>query len=451
MYSNQFDTVKNKPMDYLNAEALLYVSILSGYHPTFSLTQVIDSLVIHNIVTSGFRYKDNISFLNLIKRGYIRVSLYGNRSSIIEHLKMSLQKNISENTSSFKFSSLPFLYTDNYTQKQRMKIFRSILTAVDNCKFDIKKDDLGISAEDAEKIGYYINTIYLINNAVHDNYIPRTNREIRNLNTVLKNRICEQLRCWSQYGKTEYGELLERMKSMPDTNERSALEAFIVGTDYSNDTKSNALELINLCYNEVVASSIQDEEDDLLVINNENKKLAVASVLADDVKDANEKYIKLLKGADTFNEGMFTWEMMDDVVREVENIQKTIPEWKDALIKYHSRLNKAQFCIGAGYMIVKLLIFAVSVYINDGMDSVGKMFKSSLGAQLVTSNIWEFAKMNINDGVTDAIKNNMCKSLSNVKLTFGDAMKAIKDVNKKKEMVNSATAQTLLLKQDLNK
>lgn len=191
MYSNVFDTVKKSNEDLINFEGLLYCSILNGLHPTFSLNQVIDSIALQSIV------QNNDSFIELIKKGYIRVAVYGqykgNKKDILNYLTDKLTECMIYNKASFKFSSLSFLYNGQYDEKQCVELYKSMAFAINN-KININSNELrniGITSDDTNKINEYMQTIYKIEDALCEDFIlPSRNKSSSTLSVKLINEIC---------------------------------------------------------------------------------------------------------------------------------------------------------------------------------------------------------------------------------------------------------------------
>ena len=173
IYSNIFDTVRNRDEDLFYLEGMLYTSILNGFHPVFALSQAVDSKGIHSIMK-------NEAFCRLMRNGIINVALYGKykpRYTVItDYLQDKLNQCIVENEPSFRFSSMEFLYeNDKYEQKQLLTLYKTMLGTLDDIPRNFNGKSLykiGISQDDADKIQDYLETIEHLEEIFWGRYIP---------------------------------------------------------------------------------------------------------------------------------------------------------------------------------------------------------------------------------------------------------------------------------------
>ena len=152
MFLDLFDTVRTSPKvndletcenSTTQAEIALFYLMIMGFRPTLTQTQIMDSNTIIKIVRS--KYKD--SFLRLLNKGYIRISLYPGTNSIQEHFLRAMKMGL-DGSNDFEFSSIPFM--SDMMQRDEKHYSQSIDACI-NGYYNYQCD--GIKPEHSEYIG----------------------------------------------------------------------------------------------------------------------------------------------------------------------------------------------------------------------------------------------------------------------------------------------------------
>lgn len=317
MYSNLFDTVKTTECDLINCEGLLYSSILSGLHPTFSLNQAIDSTALLNIV------QRDKNFLKFIKERYIQVALFGKytgeKDGITSFLKDKLYECINDKEASFRFSSLPFLYNNEYTEAQLVDIYNVMLKILDGeeksfTSYMAKNIGIDTNKDDIFKLEAYLKTVQDISDAVNGHYIIPSDKNcsetlyekvINNISIFCKE--CENsdlLLCLDEFKK-----ILKNQKhqgiSPQVINSRSNMYGLIKIMRCSEKIEKELKSMVDLCYNEIVAASISDNEDDIMSNNDNYEYSQIYEKYNDNNIDKAEQKLSLLRNAKNNNQVVF--------------------------------------------------------------------------------------------------------------------------------------------------
>ncbi|MFZ2538563.1 MAG: hypothetical protein WAX04_06635, partial [Oscillospiraceae bacterium] len=185
MYSNILDSIYTQAHQKIKAENYLFESLLYGFHPVLSSNQAIDSSVILSLVENQ---TSKSAFLNLIKQGYIRFSLYGNASNIQSFFMDRLRLCLSDQNSTFLFSSLPFLNEFQYSDQERRHIYSAMFKQISE---QSTKIGIIINREHKEYLENYVHIIMEINKAI-GGYITAAN-PTKNLSALLKSKAAAQL------------------------------------------------------------------------------------------------------------------------------------------------------------------------------------------------------------------------------------------------------------------
>jgi len=186
MFLDLFDTVRTSPKvnglencenSTTQAEIALFYLMIMGFRPTLTQTQIMDSNTIIKIVQS--KYKDG--FLRLLKKGYIRISLYPETKSIQEHFLKAMKMGLDGNNDFFEFSSIPFM--SDYDMERRKTLQSKVVDACTNGYYNYQCD--GVKPEHSEYIGELVQTVIEINSAVKSGYL-KGNRPANNLDNAVR-------------------------------------------------------------------------------------------------------------------------------------------------------------------------------------------------------------------------------------------------------------------------
>lgn len=412
MYSDLIDSVKNTTLNEANlirSETFLSYSIINGNRPTLTLSQAMDSFAILSIA------KDK-NFIEMIKEGYIKISLYGQVNSLQGYLLKTLKSNTEQNISKFTFSNMPFLYNEKYSDKQRQSIFLALIKQIEenNPTFDGNLIDNG----DKDYIEEYVEAIRKINNAARNSYIPAS-KTTKQLKDVIHLRINQRLK--TVVDNENLKTLLMDISNNCTSNYRTFYHNIInKKVEYYEPLIIDEVkEIIDYCYNEVVASSVNDNEPANLNIPNIFPELAASSTAFSNMETLSKNEITV-SDINTNTEYM-NWERLLTTLKEIESIQKKKKcNWKEALKSYQAHQRLLPFTLGAKYVGISALTVAIS-----SVPIVGNLF-SNFVAEL----LW----------------NSACDVFGEVtkKPSFNDMIKISKESEKKCKLLNRAVSQTSL-------
>lgn len=298
----------------IQGESMLVKTLLEGARPTLTQTQVMDSKVIHNIL-SNTEMRDH--FLSFISNGHINIAIYKNLKQqgihgLQSYFLKTLQYGLKEGESFHNYSTLPFL--QKLDDNVRKNFHRKIIDAVSNHYYDYTTD--GVDSEYVEFMGDYLNNLHLLDLALRGRFTemgPFTkgfdDLFMQSFHTLKENRqkhdevvaLCKEL-------ITRY--------NFYNTRSRYYHYLDLIGSNFSTEAKGFVKGLVDMCYNESIAStipgspyniSIEEGAEGLIqCLENNEKPLAKEEVLLVHKNDA--KY--------------FTWESLASLFREVDQIQK---------------------------------------------------------------------------------------------------------------------------------
>lgn len=308
----------------LQAESMLYYLLLTGQTPTLSQTQVMDSTIIHAIL-SNKQSKEH--FLKMIQTGNMKVSLYtGNGSrSLQDYFKKSLMYGIDNDTDLFDFSTMPFLI--EYDLKTRRTLNKNIIDSIEHNSYNFKTD--GVSQEHIEYIGHIIDNIQEIDRAIKGEYLV-SNIFKKNIDNLFQIQCKEIIK--DKNIDSKFINLCNNMTNKDDyKNRRSIYYNYIerIKGDYSIETVEKMKQIVNNCYNEAVASLVDDNGYSL---NFSNKFTDLAQPI-----EQNGNLIKkeIIEIKESNSQKYLTWETLSNIMMEVEALEKKKKLSRvDALVEY---------------------------------------------------------------------------------------------------------------------
>ena len=275
MYCNLFDTVRTRHWDYVQFEGVFFHTILSGYRPTLSINQVVDSAAMMSLC---HHHKEFIDFFD---KGVIRVSLLKDFRSVEDYLAYNLKSVDGAKRNPYKFSSLPFLY-NNYDDNQIQKIYNAMTKVITGDSHRVTTD-LFSDADHADALNESLSTIRTLSDRLSPNYVSPS----RQPNPVLSRRIDSFIDSVHQQRpemtippillnlEEYFKELREDHGLNPDGSQDFRLRQldsrshmYSMLDEFSGsfrDLSAEAKAIIDMCYNERVAASICDGEDELMV------------------------------------------------------------------------------------------------------------------------------------------------------------------------------------------
>lgn len=459
-----FDTVKNSAVDLINCEGLLYSSVLSGLHPTFSLNQAIDSTALLNIVGG------NDKFLDFIRDRHIRVALFGNytgeKDAITLFLTNKLSECIDKDKASFKFSCLPFLYTEEYTEQQRIKIYRVMRDILKGDKtsfssFSAKDAGMDTNSDDVFKIENYLSTVKKIVDSINGHYIlPGNNsgqatlyekviHDIDILNDEVDDSdLCE---CSKEFKKL----LIEQKQQGVNEqvlNSRSNMYGLIKILECSKNIEKELKSIVDLCYNEVVAASIADDEDDIM-IHDSNCEYAQIYTNVDDennIDKVNQK-LSIVRHSKSNHQNVLTWDLLDQILREATPDKNNLDKWFYDMEKYCKQLGLENIKLGRKKLLIGAIPFGITVLSNVALVALLQhpYFDDTVGPQFIAGVAEDFIKNHFATIITDNILVPIISSgalKSPYKLE--DLKTKIKENELKQDAVKQLVSQVSLLKKD---
>lgn len=414
MYSDLIDSVKSNISDkasLMRAETFLFQSLLNGNRPTLTLTQAIDSTAILSIAQNP---KQSDYFIKAIKDGHIRISLYGQANSLQGYLLQTLKRNADINSSKFTFSSMPFLYNFKYSDSQRIEIFSALINQIQEGNPRLKSGL--IDNEDKDYLEEYVETIRKINYAARDSYIPAS-KASKQLKDIIRFRINERIKTIVNNDSLKM--LLTVIESNCVSNYRTFYYDIINEKSqcYDSLTIQEARELIDYCYNEVVASSVNDNEPAKLHIPNMFPELAASATEFSSTETASNDEIIV---SDSTRE-YITWERLLIIMKEIREIQDMKKcTWNEAIDKYASHQRLLPFKLSAKYMGISALTVGIS-----SIPFLGKL---------------------VTDFTTELLWNSTCDIFGETtrKPSFSEIIKVSKESQKKCKVLNMAISQTSL-------
>ena len=352
MFSNVFDTLifeedLQKHINTANVEGMFYSSILSGLHPTLSLNQAVDSPALHEILKNDA----NSDFLNLVQNKTIRISRYKPEE---DHLKDAIDAYIIPKLAGKKyceFSSLTFLNEDNtkYSEKQKEKILKRLLECYTSSGIIMDTAFKDCADEDDRLTLYYwTDNLRRLKDAIAMNYLPWSGavskdtalyeQVMNGIQTSLKycsDGFCsEELNAFQKYLrkaflKSESMSKEEKVKYLRDLSSRSRMYKIIRDLKCDKAENNELKALVDLCYNEIVAKSISDTEDDIMV-NNCEIQYAEILLESENVLDKDNQRLALAKNAIEGEHNFLTWADLNDILNTAKkkyNNSKDLDKW----------------------------------------------------------------------------------------------------------------------------
>ncbi len=355
MYSNIFDTVRKTGWDQYNVEGTLYTSILSGMHPTLSLNQAIDNQALILLC------QQHPEVLELIADGVIRIAPFGKYSEndilvdpIFDYLQDALTYPKSgEDKTPFEFSCMPFLKEFNPEETEaiynrmkkvltnRLKYFSYNIAS----PYDVseKKFPLTLSnhSEQIEWIDQYLITVQKIMEAARGQYLwPSKNRPVNN---TLPHRIRYAAKRLKESNDPVQAGFLDGIDALLEyiqvnagkrklTDSRSNLYKVIDSMDHTSQYSTEIKEFVDLCYNEVVATSLNDNEKDIMAAKKESSNIGIYIRNEDKDYVASGQKFELLSHTPS-DVDTISWPKLKSVLSEIRSLNVADEEWKECMEK----------------------------------------------------------------------------------------------------------------------
>ena len=333
MYCNLFDTVRTDTYDLVQVEGLFFHMILSGYHPTLSMNQAVDSTAIS--ILSG---KHN-AFRDLIEQKAIRFSLFGNHKSTLDYLATHLIPVDGAPCNPFRFSSLPFLH-EEYTPTERQRIFDAMLKVLYGSADEIPRDVTAAHSH-CEMLNAYVHAARELSNRLTDKYLLPAEGP----SALLVQRV-EHFLSQIQSQRPDipvspvFLELQNQIRKFRSDNglapdgrhdykywqmdSRSFLYKQIDSiAGGSKELVRESKAIVDLCYNERVASNISDNEDDLMITDSIFASLD--HYARSNAKDNQSHTVSPIDVTSAYATRFMTWDALQ-AIYEMAETEKPRPE-----------------------------------------------------------------------------------------------------------------------------
>ena len=415
MYSNVFDSVRISIPEQISAEGLLFTSILNGFHPALSLNQAVDSITLLNIA------KKTPILFQFFQDSLIRIQTpqeYAACSSISRaidrYLTYALSALAAGERNPFRFSCLPFLYESGYTDPQIQEIYGCMLKALEGEQPSLVRNAASIvGAEHADELEFYLKTISdlkrAVNSAVCDPRPPQKAFSLSNRiqfyfqQTVERNSDSDFVWAWRTIQKK-----VEKQTGTFAIDSRSRLYTEIEQVDSNQDLQRELKDFVDLCYNEVVASSINDDEEIMMVYASPHRSPDIDSCFRTGSSLSMEQKI-LLDRAKKSRNGYLTWEKLYETIHQCEAFRNTPDQWAEQMRKACKEASVDQFdeaCkVGAKFVCRVLMSHCCDFKILNGFACQGTdqflwHIIQCLGLDVV-GNLEEYRKMSahVADGI----------------------------------------------------
>lgn len=361
MYCNLFDSVRNNPLDSIQTEGFFYHSILSGYHPTLALNQIVDTAAIRQLCAT------HSEFGEMIEQGAIRVSLFGKFRSVDEYLSSHLEPIAGRSRNPFIFSSLPFLYSGEYSDAEIQQIYNAMLNVIQGNSFAV---DRGIFAnpQHHDQIEAYLRNVCNISKKLDGKYLLP--KPPRGPSSSLSRRFEDTLSRVADFHRDtpispaalELRELIHNFRKLnqlspdgsmdftaPPLDSRSFLYANVSKLVGSLPQEAEEVKaIIDLCYNERVAASIDDGEPDLMIMDPRFSSLDHYS--SSRTMDSQSHIVSALDSLSAAPAPIMSWEMLKELytLSQIRSRENPTAAWCEILARCSEEVGLPSFEPGPG-------------------------------------------------------------------------------------------------------
>lgn len=250
---------------------------------------------------------------------------------------------------------------------------------------------LDSNSDDVGKIEEYIETIKKISGAVSGQYIlpPKSAKKTKLYKKVLnaidvyeKERPNSDLvECLEDLKKAlkRQRKLEKQNESEEKTNSRSYIYKAIEALGCAAKQEEELKYLVDLCYNEIVAESIADNEDDIMI---NNKNYEYAQVYSDDMDqdnrlDKREQKLSLVRNSRnisrTIEPNVLLWKMLNEILKEADPNKCNLQGWYEDMQKYCEKQGMKDIELGRKKLLSGTVPFAITVVSNV---ILAKLFQS---------------------------------------------------------------------------
>ena len=122
VYLYELDSVRNSPAEVEYAQRVLFEEIVvNGNRVALSLNQLMDSIAFVSLIRDD---NSRPQIIDLFKKGFLRVSLYGKTRTASQYMQGAIQKCLDEDSNAFIFSALPIKSTEKNLLKCIMNVLK---------------------------------------------------------------------------------------------------------------------------------------------------------------------------------------------------------------------------------------------------------------------------------------------------------------------------------------
>lgn len=293
-------------------QSILIKTLLEGKQPTLTQTQVMDSKVVHDILWDPNMRQP---FLTLIKQGHIHVAMYKNLKAektygLQSYFLKTLQKGLKDDESFHSYSTLTFL--QDLDKEVRKKFQMKVIDAMQNHHFDFHID--GVAKEDVEAMEAYLENLRNIDYALRGKFVEM-GAFTKEFDQLVR-QSC-QLLLQSENKNEEIISLCNQMMRRQFYNTRSIYYNFLdeMKTHYSAHTIKFLKGLVDMCYNESVASSLPNQPLNISLEEDLSSLIQYFGRQEDNVKGED------LQISTYHDSNYLTWESLKDLLLEVDHLQ----------------------------------------------------------------------------------------------------------------------------------
>lgn len=240
--------------------------------------------------------------------------------------------------------------------------------------------------------------------------------------------------------------LEEQKESKVKTNSRSYIYGIIESFKCTAEKERELKSIVDLCYNEIVAESIADDEDDIMINNNNYEYAQVYSdyIDTDNSIDKCEQKLSLVRNsrniADHMDEKVLSWQLINEILKEANPNTNNLQYWYDDMKKYCQELGMKDIELGRKRIFSGTVRFGITVVPNV---ILALLFQNPY----FDDSILRQAQAGI---IEDLLKDNAPGIIGKVfsQPKAADINRERKEIKAKQEIVKECLTQTALLKKD---
>lgn len=323
MYIDAIDPVRTSQSQHslekciqygIQGETTLLKTLLEGRKPTLTQTQIIDSRVIHNIMES--EDKQRAAFLDLISNNQIQVAMYPNLRenktlSLTNYFLQTLQKGLKADESFHHYSSLHFM--QELEDDVRKAFQKNMIDAITHNHYHFHVD--GVPKEQSEYMQLFVHHLSLLDFELRGNFVPMGPFR-KDFDSLVKEG-CQFFIDSPKLDEDVHLLCRSILKNNHFSNTRSIYYDFLEKyADASEQSKELVKQLIDISYNESVASALPSHDCSLSIYQHFQGLIEHAERGSGPL--TKEEILLISRKEDHY----FTWESIQAFFYEVNRIQQ---------------------------------------------------------------------------------------------------------------------------------